>query len=69
MLKPLCKRDGHNYVIPRGRPCAITLQDAWQEGTLMTMRMTLPDAETRAQVLATGTDQGMEASERGSRRR
>ncbi len=32
------------------------------DGTLMTMRMTLPDAETRAAMLATGMDQGMEAS-------
>jgi hypothetical protein len=32
------------------------------EGTQMTMRMTLPDAETRAAMLATGMDQGMEAS-------
>jgi uncharacterized protein YndB with AHSA1/START domain len=32
------------------------------DGTLMTMRMTLPDAETRAQMLATGMDEGMEAS-------
>jgi len=31
-------------------------------GTLMTMRMTLPDAETRAAMLATGMDHGMEAS-------
>jgi len=31
-------------------------------GTLMTMRMTLPDAETRTMMLATGMDQGMEAS-------
>ena len=31
-------------------------------GTLMTMRMTLPDAETRKAMLATGMDQGMEAS-------
>ena len=31
-------------------------------GTLMTMRMTLPDAETRTAMLATGMDQGMEAS-------
>ena len=31
-------------------------------GTLMTMRMTLPDAETRAATLATGTERGMEAS-------
>ena len=30
-------------------------------GTLMTMRMTLADAETRAHMLATGMDQGMEA--------
>ena len=28
----------------------------------MTMRMTLPDAETRAAMLGTGMDQGMEAS-------
>ncbi|MEO3385495.1 SRPBCC domain-containing protein [Mesorhizobium sp. CAU 1741] len=32
------------------------------EGTLMTMRMTLPDSETRAAMLATGMDEGMEAS-------
>ena len=31
-------------------------------GTLMTMHMTLPDAETRAAMLATGMDQGMETS-------
>jgi uncharacterized protein YndB with AHSA1/START domain len=31
-------------------------------GTIMTMRMTLPDAETRAQMLATGMADGMEAS-------
>jgi uncharacterized protein YndB with AHSA1/START domain len=32
------------------------------DGTMMTMRMTLPDAETRAAMLATGMEQGMEAS-------
>ena len=31
-------------------------------GTLMTMRMTLPDAETRALMLATGMEHGMEQS-------
>lgn len=31
-------------------------------GTLMTMRMTLPDAETRKQMLGTGMEHGMEAS-------
>jgi len=31
-------------------------------GTLMTMRMTLPDSKTRAQMLATGMEHGMEAS-------
>ena len=31
-------------------------------GTLMTMRMTLPDAATRAAMLATGMERGMEAS-------
>jgi uncharacterized protein YndB with AHSA1/START domain len=31
-------------------------------GTMMTMRMTLPDAETRADMLATGMELGMEAS-------
>ncbi|MCK1640262.1 SRPBCC domain-containing protein [Bradyrhizobium sp. 157] len=31
-------------------------------GTLMTMRMTLPDAQTRATMLATGMEDGMEAS-------
>jgi uncharacterized protein YndB with AHSA1/START domain len=31
-------------------------------GTLMTMRMTLPDEKTRATMLATGMEHGMEAS-------
>jgi len=31
-------------------------------GTLMTMRMTLPDRETRARMLATGIESGMEVS-------
>ena len=31
-------------------------------GTLMTMRMTFPDAQTRAAMLATGMEHGMEAS-------
>jgi uncharacterized protein YndB with AHSA1/START domain len=31
-------------------------------GTLMTVRMTLPDAQTRAGMLATGMEKGMEAS-------
>ena len=31
-------------------------------GTLMTMRMTLPDEKTRAMMLATGMEKGMEAS-------
>lgn len=31
-------------------------------GTLMTMRMTLPDAETRSAMLASGMEGGMEAS-------
>jgi uncharacterized protein YndB with AHSA1/START domain len=31
-------------------------------GTLLTLRMTLPDAETRAAMLATGMEHGMEAS-------
>jgi hypothetical protein len=36
--------------------------DAEGAGTLMTMRMTLPDAQTRAAMLATGMERGMEAS-------
>jgi uncharacterized protein YndB with AHSA1/START domain len=32
------------------------------DGTLMTMRMTLPDEATRAAMLATGMEHGMEAS-------
>ena len=32
------------------------------DGTLLTLRMTLPDAETRAKMLATGIERGMEAS-------
>ena len=31
-------------------------------GTLLTMRMTLPDAETRTRMLASGMEHGMEAS-------
>ncbi|MGH8429866.1 MAG: SRPBCC domain-containing protein, partial [Solimonas sp.] len=31
-------------------------------GTLMTLRMTLPDEQTRAAMLATGMEHGMEAS-------
>lgn len=36
--------------------------DPDRAGTLMTLRMTLPDAETRAQMLATGMEHGMETS-------
>ena len=36
--------------------------DADGKGTLMTMRMTLPNAATRAAMLATGMEHGMEAS-------
>ena len=32
------------------------------DGTLMTMRMTLPDEKTRAAMLSTGMERGMEAS-------
>jgi uncharacterized protein YndB with AHSA1/START domain len=32
------------------------------EGTLMTIRMTLPDSQTRAAMLSTGMERGMEAS-------
>ena len=33
-----------------------------RSGTLMTMQMTLPDAQTRAAMLASGMEHGMEAS-------
>jgi uncharacterized protein YndB with AHSA1/START domain len=36
--------------------------DPDSKGTLMTMRMTLPDAQTRAAVFATGMERGMKAS-------
>ncbi|HSY06908.1 MAG TPA: SRPBCC domain-containing protein [Steroidobacteraceae bacterium] len=36
--------------------------DADARGTLMTMRMTLPNAQTRTAMLATGMEHGMEAS-------
>ncbi len=39
-----------------------TIFEAVEGGTMMTMRMTLPDAATRAAMLATGMDQGMEVS-------
>jgi hypothetical protein len=38
------------------------LLEADGAGTLMTMRMTLPDGKTRAAMLATGMERGMEAS-------
>ncbi len=41
---------------------AETLFEPDGDGTLMTIRMTLPDAATRAQMLATGMEHGMEAS-------
>jgi uncharacterized protein YndB with AHSA1/START domain len=41
---------------------AETRFDADGEGTLLTLRITLPDAATRAQMLATGMEHGMEAS-------
>ena len=40
----------------------VTTFEADGRGTLMTMRMTLPDAATREAMLATGMDSGMEAS-------
>jgi uncharacterized protein YndB with AHSA1/START domain len=40
----------------------VTQFEADGDGTLMTMRMTLPDSETRAAMLASGMEQGMEAS-------
>jgi len=39
-----------------------TIFDPDGTGTLMTMRMTLPDSETRTAMLATGMEHGMEAS-------
>lgn len=39
-----------------------TVFEADGSGTLMTMRMTLPDAKTRDAMLATGMEGGMEAS-------
>lgn len=39
-----------------------TLFQADGAGTLLTVRMTLPDADTRAAMLATGMEEGMEAS-------
>lgn len=39
-----------------------TTFEAEPGGTLMTLRMTLPDAHTRSMMLASGMDSGMEAS-------
>ncbi len=36
--------------------------EPYASGTLMTMKMTLPDAQTRAAMLASGMEHGMEAS-------
>ena len=40
----------------------VTTFEPHDAGTLMTMRMTLPDAQTRAAMLSTGMERGMEAS-------
>jgi len=40
----------------------VTMFTADGQGTLMTMRMTLPDAATREAMLSTGMDRGMEES-------
>jgi uncharacterized protein YndB with AHSA1/START domain len=40
----------------------VTIFEPDGDGTLMTMRMTLPDAETRKAMLSTGMEHGMEAS-------
>jgi len=40
----------------------VTMFTADGSGTLMTMRMTLPDAATRKAMLSTGMERGMEAS-------
>lgn len=40
----------------------VTQFDADGDGTLMTMRMTLPDSGTRSAMLASGMEHGMEAS-------
>jgi uncharacterized protein YndB with AHSA1/START domain len=40
----------------------VTTFDADGSGTLMTMRMTLPDEKTRKMMLSTGMESGMEAS-------
>jgi len=42
--------------------CVETLFEPDGTGTVMTMRMTLPDANTRTAMLATGMEHGMEAS-------
>jgi uncharacterized protein YndB with AHSA1/START domain len=41
-----------------------TLFEADGAGTAMTMRMTLPDGATRARMLSSGMERGMEASYR-----
>jgi uncharacterized protein YndB with AHSA1/START domain len=40
----------------------VTTFEADGDGTLMTLRMTLPDEKTRAMMLATGMERGMEMS-------
>jgi hypothetical protein len=49
-------------LIPLQQNRVETRFDADGTGTLMTIRMTLPDAQTRAAMLATGMEAGMEAS-------
>jgi uncharacterized protein YndB with AHSA1/START domain len=52
MHMPACTPDNH----------VITTFEAEGAGTLMTMRMSLPSAEARKAMLASGMDRGMEAS-------
>src|SRR3954471_20142979 len=64
-LNPFCRivhGERMHLPDPTADTHAETTFEADGSGTLMTMRMTLPDAETRAAILASGMEHGMEAS-------
>jgi hypothetical protein len=65
MSKMTLKTEGDRHVVVTRRFAAPPVETRFEpdgNGTLMTLRMTLPDAATRAAMLATGMEHGMEAS-------
>ncbi|HEY2464144.1 MAG TPA: SRPBCC domain-containing protein [Steroidobacteraceae bacterium] len=68
MSKLILKTEGDKHVVVTRR-LAAPLEAVYRAhtepdgaGTLLTMRMTLPDVETRTRMLSSGMEHGMEAS-------